>query len=116
MNDMCVRQSPMHPFINVLLAAYDDNTFWARYRLSSSYRLQLGTVGQSRTLVCAEVDAVDDEGAVVEIKSSPRVSADHQVQNMLCGVSTKIAAIEKLVRVRVRIGCDELSCGARSAF
>ena len=63
--------------------------------LGSSLRLQLGTVGQSRTLVCAEVDAVDDEGAVVEIKSSPKVSADHQVQNMLCGVSTKIAAVDK---------------------
>jgi hypothetical protein len=85
-----------------------------RCRLGSSYRLQLGTVGQYRTLVCAEVDAVDEEGAVVEIKSSPKVSADHQVQNMLCGVSTKIAAVDKKVRARLSEGCAELACRAWS--
>lgn len=76
----------------------DNKTRGVGGSVGSSYRLQLGHVGELRTLVMAEVDAVDETGGVVEIKSNPKMTADLLVQNMMCGVSRRVAAIGKKVR------------------
>lgn len=64
-----------------------------RCSLGSTHRLQMGTINRHNVLVSGEVDAVDDAGLVVEIKSSSSSSPDLSVQNMLCGVG-KRACVE----------------------
>ena len=54
--------------------------------------MRTGTIGPHKILCCGEVDALDSEGNVVEIKSNPKASssADGKVQLMLCGAGKKV--------------------------
>eukprot|EP00242_Pyramimonas_sp_CCMP2087_P017223 CAMPEP_0198225758 /NCGR_PEP_ID=MMETSP1445-20131203/102473_1 /TAXON_ID=36898 /ORGANISM="Pyramimonas sp., Strain CCMP2087" /LENGTH=449 /DNA_ID=CAMNT_0043905383 /DNA_START=115 /DNA_END=1460 /DNA_ORIENTATION=- len=63
--------------------------------LDGTYTIRTGTIGPHMLLCCGEVDAVDRDGNVVEIKSNGKASttADGKVQLMLCGAGKKVSPL-----------------------
>uniref|UniRef100_A0A7S0RE17 Uncharacterized protein n=1 Tax=Pyramimonas obovata TaxID=1411642 RepID=A0A7S0RE17_9CHLO len=63
------------------------------HSLGSTHTIRTGAIGAHKVLCCGEVDAMDRDGNVVEIKSDPKASksADGKVQLMLCGAGKKVS-------------------------